>query len=153
MALAELSEMHSKLINKIELLAKAVMYHLPLKIDGLTQDIKSIDDFILFLSSSLPLHHRVEEEALFPVLAKIPEARRIVDELALEHVDIMSTITRIQSVKGEYKMVIKYVRELLTKLSDHVRREEEYFPKYVSKLSEEDLKVIGSKARELGYQV
>ena len=71
--------------------------------------------FLQLLRNEIVQHFKVEENGIFPLLKE----EAIVLELLQEHDDVLRTFTRLQRDK------IVTLKDLLEKLSGHVKRENE----------------------------
>lgn len=148
-----LHKQHVDVFIKINLLEKALL--------GLLQNLKTGDmkgaaslqeDFLKAFEQGMILHFTVEEEALFPVLARAGEKPRIlISELLAEHKSIMEKHNMIVQTAAVDKD--KILLELIRELADHAKKEEQSIPSIISQLTSEQLSNIDQDAKRLGYRL
>jgi hemerythrin-like domain-containing protein len=108
----------------------------------------------LFRTYADRTHHGKEEDILFGELAKKPlskEQKRIMNELAAEHVFARKTVSALVNAKNNYsdgnpeslKDIITHVRELVGFYPAHIEKEDKHFfypvLEYLSKKEQDDM--------------
>ena len=148
-----LHKQHVDVFIRINLLEKALLGLLQ---NRTTEGVKGAaslqEDFLKAFEQGMILHFAVEEEALFPILARVGEKPGIlVSELLAEHKSIMEKHNMIMQITTVDKD--KILLELARELANHGKKEEQNIPPIVSQLTPEQLNNIDQDAKRLGYRL
>lgn len=104
------------------------------------------------------LHHRKEEEVLFPALRKAPQFSlgELVDELEAHHVHFREFVHKIKNdlEKGDYPESWAILKEYCNDLLDHIAVEnDELFVMAEHLLSPEEIEKIGDRFEDLDREM
>ncbi|MFQ6134330.1 MAG: hemerythrin domain-containing protein [Nitrososphaerales archaeon] len=101
--------------------------------------------------TSLAVHFRVEEMALFPILeVKSRKARRTISDLISEHPQIMQRFREYENIE-DYDKSIKTMNDLMNTLSLHDRKENELFNS--TTLSRDEVAKVDEIAQSIGFPI
>lgn len=104
------------------------------------------------------IHHRKEEEVLFPAISNHPDfkLREIIDELEQHHEDFRDYTKEIEEAldKNEYEKSYNELKNYLQDLLDHIAVEnDELFVLAETLLDEEELETIYFKFKDIDMEI
>jgi len=111
---------------------------------GMPSTLEEKKDYtISFYNNELIKHFKAEEEILFPfVKSKNEDVDNLIAEIILEHRKMEALVSELKETK-DLELVLDELGQLLEK---HIRKEErELFVEIEKILSEEEIKIVGTK--------
>lgn len=143
--LETLRKEHAELLKRVQLVEEASLLLYKEKSQLPREEyVNVINEFSQFFKTSIVYHFKVEEQALFPVL-KDKDLGPDIQELLSEHRRILMGFQHFERIKGPIASVT-ILKMLINDLSIHARKEDELFPLWASRLSNEELKRIDEEA-------
>lgn len=99
------------------------------------------------ICTELKVHTTIEEEVVYPVVAKeLPEGKQLDQEARKEHQEVEDAIKEIESIGYDSTEVDPFMQTIIEGVNHHVQEEEsEMFPKLQEELGSTKLTELGTK--------